>query len=84
MAQLSEGVNIPDLRVGIIWHAFGNERKAAQRIGRLLRLSPDQTATLHLLMYQDTVDEQWVDQALAAFDPAKISYVEAPSDFFGY
>ena len=77
VAQLSEGVNIPDLRVGIIWHAFGNERKAAQRIGRLLRLNPDQTSTVHLLMYQDTVDEYWVPQALAAFDPAKISYVDA-------
>jgi len=84
VAQLSEGVNIPDLRVGIIWHAFGNERKAAQRIGRLLRLNPDQTATVHLLMYQDTVDEHWVDQALAVFDPEKTSYVEAPRDFFGY
>ena len=84
VAQLSEGVNIPDLRVGIIWHAFGNERKTAQRIGRLLRLNPDQTATVHLLMYQDTVDEQWVDQALAAYDPAKISYMEAPREFLGY
>jgi superfamily II DNA or RNA helicase len=78
VAQLSEGISIPNLRVGIIWHAFGNERKAAQRIGRLLRLNPDQTATVHLLMYQDTVDEQWVTQALEAFDPAKISYVDAP------
>jgi superfamily II DNA or RNA helicase len=51
VAQLSEGINIPNLRVGIIWHAFGNERKAAQRIGRLLRLNPDETATMHLLMY---------------------------------
>ena len=84
VAQLSEGVNIPNLRVGIIWHAFGNERKAAQRIGRLLRLNPDQVATVHLLMYQDTIDEQWVDRALAAFDPAKISYVEAPREFLGY
>jgi superfamily II DNA or RNA helicase len=63
--------------VGIIWHAFGNERKAAQRIGRLLRLNPDQIATVHLLAYQDTVDEQWVVQALDTFDPAKISYVDA-------
>ncbi|WP_035566632.1 DEAD/DEAH box helicase [Hymenobacter sp. IS2118] len=77
VAQLSEGINIANLRVGIIWHAFGNERKAAQRIGRLLRLNPDQTATVHLLMYQDTVDEHWVEQALAAFDPTKISYVDA-------
>ena len=71
------GHSIPNLRVGIIWHAFGNERKAAQRIGRLLRLNPDQTATVHLLMYQDTVDEQWVTQALESFDPTKISYVDA-------
>ncbi|MDJ0368058.1 helicase-related protein [Hymenobacter sp. H14-R3] len=77
VAQLSEGISIPNLRVGIIWHAFGNERKAAQRIGRLLRLNPDQTATVHLLLYQDTVDEQWVTQALESFDPAKISYVDA-------
>jgi superfamily II DNA or RNA helicase len=48
MAQFSEGINIPNLRVGIIWHAFGNERKATQRIGRLLRLNPDETATVHL------------------------------------
>jgi superfamily II DNA or RNA helicase len=77
VAQLSEGINIPNLRVGIIWHAFGNERKAAQRIGRLLRLNPDETATVHLLMYQDTIDEHWVAQALAAFDPTKVSYVDA-------
>jgi superfamily II DNA or RNA helicase len=51
VAQLSEGISIPNLRVGTIWHAFGNERKAAQRIGRLLRLNPDQTATVHLLAY---------------------------------
>jgi len=77
VAQLSEGISIPNLRVGIIWHTFGNERKAAQRIGRLLRLNPDQTATVHLLAYRDTVDEHWVAQALAAFDPAKVSYVDA-------
>jgi len=83
VAQLSEGVNIPNLRVGIIWHAFGNERKAAQRIGRLLRLNPEETATVHLLMYRDTVDEHWVEQALAAFDPVKISYVEVLRNSLG-
>jgi superfamily II DNA or RNA helicase len=83
VAQLSEGISIPNLQVGIIWHAFGNERKAAQRIGRLLRLNPDQTATVHLLMYQDTVDEHWVAQALDAFDPTKISYIDAASEGSG-
>jgi superfamily II DNA or RNA helicase len=84
VAQLSEGINIPNLRIGIIWRAFGNERKAAQRIGRLLRLNPEETATAHLLMYQDTADEHWVAQALAAFDPTKISYVAASYEYLGY
>jgi superfamily II DNA or RNA helicase len=30
--QLNEGVNIPNLKQGIIMHAYGNERKASQRI----------------------------------------------------
>jgi superfamily II DNA or RNA helicase len=77
VAQLSEGISIPNLRVGIIWHAFGKERKAAQRIGQLLHLNFDQTATMYLLVYQDTVDEQSVDQALESFYPAKINYVDA-------
>jgi superfamily II DNA or RNA helicase len=30
--QLNEGVNIPNLKEGIIMHAYGNERKSVQRI----------------------------------------------------
>lgn len=30
--QLSEGITIPNLKQGIIMHAYGNERKTAQRI----------------------------------------------------
>ena len=74
--QLSEGVNIHDLRTGLMMHSFGNEVKARQRIGRLLRLNPDQTATVHILMYLDTVDVGWVESALETFDAAKIYYVE--------
>jgi len=72
--QLSEGVNIPNLKQGIIMHAYGNERKAAQRIGRLLRLNPDETAIVHILCYRNTIDEYWVAQALEGFDINKISY----------
>lgn len=73
--QLSEGVNIPDLKEGIILHAYGNERKSAQRIGRLLRLNPTETSTIHILCYQDTVDETWVSQALEICEPNKIIYL---------
>ena len=72
--QLSEGVNIPDLKQGIIMHAYGNERKAAQRIGRLLRLNPDDTAIVHILCYKNTIDEKWVKDALEGFDQSKITW----------
>ena len=72
--QLSEGVNIPDLKQGIILHAYGNERKSAQRIGRMLRLNPNDTATIHILCYMDTIDEKWVKDALEDYDQSKITW----------
>lgn len=74
--QLNEGVNIPELRAGIIMHAYGNERKSNQRIGRLLRLNPTETATVHILCYKDTIDEKWVEEALRDLDQSKIKYFD--------
>ena len=74
--QLNEGVNIPDLKQGIIMHAYGNERKSTQRIGRLLRLNPNQKSIVHILCYEDTVDYTWVCKALKDFDQSKIEYVK--------
>ena len=73
--QLSEGVNIPGLKVGIIMHSYGNERKSSQRIGRLLRLNPNDTAEMHILCYNNTIDEQWTRNALADYDPTKITWI---------
>ena len=56
--QLNEGANIPKLESGIILHAYGNNVKSQQRIGRLMRLNPNQTATVHILCYTGTVDEK--------------------------
>lgn len=70
--QLNEGVNIPNLKQGIILHSYGNERKSSQRIGRLLRLNPDDTSTVHILYYKHTIDEQWVRFAIEDFDDDKI------------
>jgi superfamily II DNA or RNA helicase len=74
--QLNEGVNIPNLRAGIIMHSYGNERKSNQRIGRLLRLNPDDTAIVHILCYKDTIDEKWVEEALKDLDQSKIKYFD--------
>jgi len=72
--QLSEGVTIPKLKSGIIMHAYGNERKTAQRIGRLLRLNPTETAVCHILCYKNTQDVTWVNRALKSFDESKVTY----------
>ena len=56
-------------------HSYGNERKSSQRIGRLLRLNPDDCATIHILCYKGTVDEKWVTAALKDFDSSKIIWV---------
>lgn len=74
--QLNEGVNIPELRAGIIMHSYGNERKTLQRLGRLLRLNPNDTAIVHILCYKDTIDETWIEEALKDLDPKKIKYFD--------
>ena len=55
-------------------HAYGNERKAQQRIGRLLRLNPEEKAVIHILCYKHTVDERWVTSALETLDQDKIEW----------
>jgi superfamily II DNA or RNA helicase len=77
--QLNEGINIPNLRYGVILHAYGNERQASQRIGRLLRLNPDEKAYIHILMFENTIDEHWVSQAVRDFDHSKIEYFQPVS-----
>ena len=74
--QLNEGVNIPELREGIILHAYGNNRKSNQRIGRLLRLNPDDVASIHILCYKDSVDEVWTKEALSDLDQDKITWYD--------
>ena len=70
--QIAEGANIPNLKVGIITHAYANEKKLAQKIGRFLRLNPNDTSIIHILCYQNTIDVKWVKSALKDFNSKKI------------
>jgi superfamily II DNA or RNA helicase len=72
--QLNEGINIPNLKEGIILHSYSNERKSNQRIGRLLRLNPDDKSIIHILCYSNTIDETWVKEALSDLDQNKITW----------
>jgi len=73
--QLSEGVTIPNLETGIIMHSYANNKKAAQKIGRFLRLNPDAVATIHILCYVNSIDKDWVTSALEQFDQSKIEWI---------
>jgi superfamily II DNA or RNA helicase len=73
--QLSEGINVPDLKHIVIMHSYGNEKKASQKIGRALRLNRNETSTVHILCYKETIDEIWVAKALADFDTTKINWL---------
>lgn len=70
--QIAEGANIPNLKTGIIMHSYANEKKLAQKIGRFLRLNPNNTSIIHILCYEDTIDVQWMKSALKDFDKTKI------------
>ena len=70
--QIAEGANIPNLKVGIIMHSYANEKKLPQKIGRFLRLNPNEKSIVHLLCYEDTVDMEWCKRALRSFDHTKI------------
>lgn len=74
--QLSEGINIPNLKQILIMHSYGNEKKASQKIGRALRLNRDEVASVHILCYRNTIDETWVSNALEDFDESKIKWVD--------
>jgi superfamily II DNA or RNA helicase len=75
--QISEGINIIGLKQGILLHSYsGQSSKGRQKLGRLLRLNPNDTATLHLLCYKDTVDINWVNSLLEHLDYKKIKYFD--------
>lgn len=70
--QLNEGQNIPGLKELIIMHSFSNPTKFKQRFGRAMRLHVEDQAIVHLLVYRNTVDEEWMANALKGFDQNKI------------
>jgi superfamily II DNA or RNA helicase len=74
--QLSQGANMPGLKELIIMHLYGNNRRGAQRLGRGLRLNPDELMTAHVLCFKDTIDEVWVREGLAEFNPDKIEWYD--------
>lgn len=74
--QLSIGVNLVNAKNGVIMHLYsGDSDKGRQRMGRLLRLNPNDKCHLHVICYRKTVDENWVRGALDDLDQSKITWI---------
>ena len=58
-----EGMNLPDLSVGIMLGVNSSKTKAIQTLGRVVRLSKDKTAEFFTLVINDTVETEWMKKS---------------------
>lgn len=73
------GLNIKPLHKAIVHQFQSSEETAQQRMGRLLRLeynNPNKVAEIWVTVCENTVDEDWVKNALINIPESKIQYVD--------
>jgi superfamily II DNA or RNA helicase len=61
--KLNEGLDVPDISVGIILGTDSSETKARQRRGRATRKCGNKQAEIFYLVIKDTVEEKWVQNS---------------------
>jgi superfamily II DNA or RNA helicase len=69
---LNEGVNVPDVNVGIILSGTGSVREHVQRLGRILRKQPNKRAILYEFVTANTV-EQYVSERRRDHDAYRLN-----------
>lgn len=72
--SIKESVSIPDLKYSIAMKVDASSRGMEQILGRILRLSVEDTAVLYVLVARNTIEENWIRKATANLDKSKISY----------
>lgn len=55
-----EGMNLPDLSVGIMLGVNSSKTKAVQTLGRVIRLSKDKTAEFFTIVINNTIETEWM------------------------
>jgi superfamily II DNA or RNA helicase len=61
---LNQGFDIPDAQLGIICGLDSKALAMIQRVGRLLRLSPDKTGEVVILYVKDSQEEKWLRSSI--------------------
>jgi superfamily II DNA or RNA helicase len=78
---LNEGANIPNLDEALIIQISAKDLHLIQRIGRVVRLRDNFIGKIYIIVLRDTVDERWLNTAIAAIKEIKITeYTE--QEFF--
>lgn len=58
-----EGMNLPDLSVGIMLGVNSSKTKAIQTLGRVIRLSKDKTAEFFTLVINNSIETEWMKKS---------------------
>ena len=61
---LDEGLNIPDIDLGIIVSSSSQVRQTIQRVGRLLRFQENKIANVFNLYVKNSKEEEWLRKRL--------------------
>lgn len=61
---LNQGFDVPDAQVGIICGLDSKALQMIQRVGRLLRLSPNKTGEVIIFYVADSQEEKWLKNAV--------------------
>jgi superfamily II DNA or RNA helicase len=69
------GVTFPNLKTGIFHQMRSGEESAIQKVMRMCNVEEDEKATLYIVYYANTVDEEWTKKALIGLNPDKIKII---------
>lgn len=74
---LNQGLDIPDASIGIICGLTSKALTMVQRVGRLVRIdpnNPDKTGKVVIVYVKDSQEEKWLRNALRTLDSSNITW----------
>jgi len=72
---LNQGLDIPNAQIGLICGLTSKALTMIQRVGRLVRIdpdNPDKVGSVVILYVKDSQEEKWLKNALSTTDPSNI------------
>lgn len=83
---LNEGVDVQGLNLAIILSNTSSKTEKTQRIGRVIRFSPNKVAEIFTLVLRGTVEEEWftrsnADKKYITIDEEQLMHVLKHEEF---